>query len=414
MDRLREDWETELHRLATTWFPRTVDREHGGFLCDFDHRWRPAGAHLKLLEYQARSTLAAAHAAAHPRLGHLREVAAHGFRYLKERMWDHERGGWYRLLDRTGVPLEEATKHGHGTSYAISACVACHRLTGEPACLDLARRAFAWLEEHAHDDRYGGYFVFYERDGTPILSRGQGAARGATRDHIGTPIGFKDANTTADLLGAFTDLHRVWPDPGLRARLEELLAVVRDRLVVAPGVMHHFVHPDWTPLPDVVRYGQILHTVPHLLDASAALAGAVEPETARVATAMVDTLLEIAWDPERGGFHLAGSALGPAYLESVVVFEPFKAWWLQADGMRALRAMARLHPDEAVRYETHLVRLWEYVKGHLIDATHGGWLPAGLDTTPDAGGRPKATMWKDAAHEIEALLDCLAPVAAAR
>src|SRR5207247_6054880 len=105
---LRTELETELRRLMGVWFPRSVDREHGGFLCDFDHRWRPGGSQLKMLEYQARQTIAAARAAAHlPDFPDLREAAAHGFRYLKDRMWDPSLGGWYRLLDRIGEPLED-------------------------------------------------------------------------------------------------------------------------------------------------------------------------------------------------------------------------------------------------------------------------------------------------------------------
>jgi mannobiose 2-epimerase len=231
--------EAELRSVLQVWFPRCVDREHGGFLCDFDHRWKPAGAQLKMLEYQARQTLVAARGAAHcADFAPLRQAAEHGFRYLRDTMWDRRYGGWYRLLDRAGQPLEGATKHGHGTGYAISACVYCHELTGNPECLELARQAFAWLEEHAHDPEHGGYFSFYRQDGTPILDGGDAPQSGATRDEIGTPIGFKDANTTCDLLKALADLHRRWPDPLLTQRLEETLRLVRERLIVAPGVMH--------------------------------------------------------------------------------------------------------------------------------------------------------------------------------
>jgi mannobiose 2-epimerase len=405
---LRDELETELRHLMGVWFPRSVDREHGGFLCDFDHRWRPAGSQLKMLEYQARQTLAAARGAAHsPDLAPLREAAAHGFRYLKDRMWDRSLGGWYRLLDRTGEPLEERTKHGHGSSYAISACVACYELTGDPDCLELAKSAFAWLEEHAHDEKHGGYFVFYRQDGTPILSTDERRVSGQSLDTIGTPIGFKDANTTSDLLKCFSDLYRVWPDSLLRKRLEETLSILRDRLVVAPGVMHFFAHPDWTPLPDLARYGQILRSANHLILASEALAGAVDPVTERVARSMVDTMLRIAWDPDKGGFHLAGSSFGPTYIEDTVVFVRNKCWWAQADGMTVLLTMARFHPADATEYAAHFVRLWEYVKKYVIDAKHGGWLPAGLDTNPEASKRPKATIWKDASHETAALLDSL-------
>ena len=80
------------------------------------------------------------------------------------------------ILTRTGIPEEHETKHGHGIAYAISACAACHELTGETDCLDLAKSAFAWLEANARDREHGGYFVFYKRDGTPILAKDQDPA----------------------------------------------------------------------------------------------------------------------------------------------------------------------------------------------------------------------------------------------
>ena len=397
---LQNELSAELRCVLVAWFPRSVDREHGGFLCDFDYRWELSGSQPKMLEYQARQTLAAARSAAcSPDFVALREIAVHGFRFLKERMWDRSFGGWYRLLDRAGTPGEGATKHGHGSSYAISACVACYELTGDPECLELAKSAFDWLEEHAHDDRHGGYFVFYAQDGTPILSSDQGL-----RDAIGTPIGFKDANTTSDLLRCFSDLYRVWPDALLKKRLEEMLCIVRDRLVVAPGVMHTYAHPDWTPLPDCVRYGQVLRSASFLMSASEALFVTVDPMTKRVARSMIDTMLRVAWDPERGGFHFAGSSFGPTNTGRTVIFAKDKSWWIQADGMKALLALARLLEDDA--YTALFSRLWDYVKKYVIDAKHGGWLADGLDTNPAARKGPKATMWKDCSHEVEALLDC--------
>lgn len=406
---LRDELELELRRLAAAWFPRSVDRRYGGFLCDFDHRWKPRGSNDKMLEYQARQTIAAARASAHsPDLAWLRETAAHGFACLRERMWDRSLGGWYHRLTQSGDPLEGATKHGHGTAYAISACVACYDITGDPACLELAKLAFGWMDEHAHDDQHGGYFVYYTREGTPILSADQErGAPGENRDAIGTPIGFKDANTNSDLLKAFADLYRVWPDARLRKRLEEVLCIVRDRLIVAPGLMHMYANPDWTPLPDVVRYGQILRTAIILLAASESLFGTLDATTSRTAKSLVNTMLRIAWDRDLGGFHLAGSSLGPLRLEETVVFVRDKVWWAQADGLRALLAMAGLHPDDRIDYASHFERLWHYVSSYLIDAKRGGWLSAGLDTNPEARKRPKASVWKDASHEIEALLDCL-------
>ena len=138
---LRGELKEKLLRLVAAWFPRSVDTEYGGFLCNFDYRWKSAGSQPKMLEYQARQTIAAARSGAHSSdLAGLREIATHGFRYLKDRMWDGNLGGWYRLLDRDGTPREASTKHGHGSSYAISACAACYELTKDPECLELGNR----------------------------------------------------------------------------------------------------------------------------------------------------------------------------------------------------------------------------------------------------------------------------------
>jgi mannobiose 2-epimerase len=295
---LRHEIESELDFILKAWFPRTIDTEYGGFLSDFDYRWRPRGPQHKMLEYQARQTTAAAKGAS--RFKELYDTALHGFRYLKEIMWDAQSGGWFRLLDRSGNPLEGGLKHGHGSSYAISACVCCYELTEEQACLELAKTAFGWLEEHAHDSVNGGYFVFYHRDGCPILSEG---FHGTLRDAIGTPIGCKDANTTSDLLKAFSDLYRVWPDTLLKERLLELLHIVRDRLVVAPGLMHMYTHPDWTPLPDFVRYGQVIRSANHLLAAAKTLESAADLLTSSVAKSMVDMMVRVAWDKQNGEHH---------------------------------------------------------------------------------------------------------------
>ena len=46
--------------VVEPWFPRCIDFDNGGFLCNFDRRWRDTGTDEKLLEFQARQTTTAA------------------------------------------------------------------------------------------------------------------------------------------------------------------------------------------------------------------------------------------------------------------------------------------------------------------------------------------------------------------
>jgi mannobiose 2-epimerase len=402
---LRSEIETSLRADLEQWFPRTIDDRHGGFLCDLDHRWHLTGPHLKMLEYQGRQTLAAALSAARfPDMPVLREAATHGFEYLKGPMWDADFGGWYRLLDRDGVPSEASTKHAHGTSYTISACVACYSLTEDSDCLDLAISAFEWLDAYVYDRKNGGYFGYCERGGTPVLSVEKNPIHNRDRDCIGTPVGLKDANTTCDLLKCFCDLHRVWPDTTLRKRIRELYRIIVERLVVSPGVIHMFALPDWTPVPEIVRYGQVLRGA-NILAAAADVVGDEADES--VVKSMFDTMVRIAWDKKRGGFFLAGSSLGPEYLGRESVFFPCKTWWLQAEGLTALASLKRKYPDDPAGYATRFRQLWAYIRENVIDEKRGGWMGEGLDTDHLAATRPKAAMWKDCSHEVEAMLYCL-------
>lgn len=231
-----------------------MDLNYGGYLCDFDRTWTSRGPNNKLLEFQARQTLICAEAfRANPGDEGPRDAMLHGFRYLREVMWDADEGGRFHRLDRAGQPLEAHTKHVHGAAYTIEACVAVYEATGDPAALDLAREGFEWLEQCAHDREHGGYFGFIKRDGFAIRHLSE-CPWNSKVDTIGTEIGLKDANVHSDLLETFVHLYRVWPDPKVAERLAAALEIVSDKMVVgSTGAMHIFTTPDWRPIPHLAR-----------------------------------------------------------------------------------------------------------------------------------------------------------------
>lgn len=395
-----------LGNVLDAWFPRVIDREHGGFLCDFDHRWRPTGPHHKLLEFQARQTRLAAVAAEFlPERADLRAAADHGFSYLRDAMWDPEYGGFYRLLDRAGSPLEDRTKHGHGTAYTLSACVAHHRLTGSDQSLDLAKRGFDWMEQHAHDDRHGGYFGYYRRDGRPVFDRADSIREYQVRDPLGTPLGLKDVNTTKDLMEALSQVGAVWPDDLVIERLREMLDIVRERVVVPPGSCHMYFNPDWTPIPDFAYYGHNVHMASLLLHAAIPLGAEAKEKAEATSRALLDCALEYAWDPSTGGFAYAGSTFGPTYFEDQVMFLDAKYWWPQAEALVALVHFAA--KEGAGVYSDRASALWRYIQTFLVDRRYGGWLQVGREAGRSVRKLPKADLWKDGSHEGMGLMKCI-------
>jgi mannobiose 2-epimerase len=311
------------------------------------------------------------------------------------------------MLDRAGKPLEAKTKHGHGTSYGISACAAYYELTSDPQALELARKAFSWLDGVAHDAEYGGYFALYQRDGTRINSLKECPIPNLVRDCIGTPPGFKDANTNGDMLETVVDLYQVFPDEVVRKRIGEMLHIVRDRMTVPPGAVHMYFQPDWTPVPDFNRYSYGINTSNIL--AKAARSPAVPPDhkTREVVKSVVDMVVRYGWDRSHGGFFYGGSTFGPTYLEDITIFIDGKFWWPQAEGMRALLRSALLYSDDEMNYLRRFMELWAYIKKYVIDRRRGGWLWVARDCRPRRWASPKATPWKEPSHEVHSLLECL-------
>lgn len=397
-----------LDLLLDAWFPRCMDTDHGGFLCDFDAEWNAHGAQDKMLEYQARVTRTAAQVA--DTLGKkeiLCDAARHGFRYLSEVMWDPDHGGWFRMLDRSGAPLEAGMKHGHGTSYAIAACVECYKLIGDAHCLDLAMQGFDWMERHARDRQYGGYFPAYLRDGTAFRELGAVSSSGE-RDPLDIPYGLKDHHTLVDLMDAFADLYAATRSARVHDALDALFHLLRDRLVVPPGASNVIYTADWRPLPAPLRYAHSVQLASILLKTSRILNPASGAESLEKARSLVDCTLRYAWDKDKGGIIYCGSAFGRTVGDGIDMFSARKVWWSQAETLRSLAVMAESVDDDALRrrYLDYFCRCWQYVKTFLIDTRHYGWREEGLDTNP-GGDKPKANAWKDLSHEATALLESI-------
>ena len=398
--------------VLDVWFPRCLDLTHGGFLCDFDRGWATSGPHDKLLEFQSRHLCVAADACRfYPGEERFRQAMQHGFRYLKEVMWDRDSGGWFHRLDRSGRPLEAETKHAHGMAYALDACVAVFEASGDPAALELAREGFHWLEQHSRDHEYGGHFGFLTRAGTIIREPSQCPWK-SELDTIGTPIGLKDLNVQSDLLETFIRLYRIWPDPKLRERLAESIDIISNRMLVASaGALHYYMTSDWRPLPHLVRAGYQFQAAYRLTMAPELTERPTELR--RIAIALADHALRYSRDPN-GGFFYAAPGVAPELLLDSPVRIPHKTWWVQLEAMKALLAMSRLAP-ERVRYIQDFEAIWGYLQTCYIDTRYGGfyefalrrrWRSFGASFAPKRLTR-KGDIWKDARHDARTLLYCI-------
>ena len=375
-----------LHRhVLEPWFPRCLDTEHGGFLCDFDSRWRPAGPQVKMLEFQARQTRVAALAARlDPGEPAWRDACRRGFDALSERLWDHEHGGWFIVADRAWTPLDPDVKHLHGMAYAAQACLEVADCLDEPRALDLAREAMTWIDDHAWDAEHGLYWGWLRRDGTPI---GLDPDSAPTRlDHVGAPAGTKDINTNGDMLEMLTEAGR--RGLGSADRLARLVA-------------------EFTRWP--AEHGRLpLHFTRDLVPVRGPGVGYEVQASWRVPLARAVLGEPLAFGPTERTLRAGTLAsLGPT--GGILGHTGDEEWWIQFELLRSLAFEASLDPEGGDAPRAAAADHLGYLRRRFLDERHPG-----VRRTPRRllGREAKGDRWKDASHEAVAFAAaaiCLQP-----
>ena len=382
--------------VLDAWFPRSIDTVNGGFRSDFARDWTPSKSGGKFSVFQGRMTWIASQVVI--RRPDLKErflpIAAHGLSFLANVMWDRDHGGFYwHLQDDGTLPAAAAdTKDLYGMSFCLYGAAAAYQATRDPGALALAQRAFRWIDERAHDARNGGYFEHLSRTGAVVDATGPaGKASG-----VGF-IGYKSMNTHIHLLESFAQLHEVWKDETLRARLAELLSVVRDKVSVDPGVMNQFFTPDWRPIPDHDSYGHDVEAAYLMHEAEETLGADRDPRTARMARQLVDHALAFGWDATEGGFYRHGPAFGRPE-------DRAKEWWVQFEGLNALLLLHEKYGRETTRYFEAFQQQWRFITRFQLDSEfHGVYEMIGPDGQPTVAA--KGRIWKAAYHDGRALLN---------
>ncbi len=399
--RLAAQVDDALHTdVLNVWFPRTLDNEHGGFHSHFARDWQYAPNDGKFSVFQGRMTwIASQIVLRRPELkSQYLPYVQHGIDYLENVMWDKQDGGFYWGLNDNGAidPKFTDGKELYGIGFCIYGTAAAYQATGDKRALVLAQKGFRWADEHAHDSANGGYYEWLTRAGKPVIPDAP-SGQVVLSPAAAFPINYKSMNTHIHLLEAFTQLYQVWPDPTLRARLEELLSVVRDKIVVEPGVMNLYFTNSWQPIPDHDSYGHDVETAYLMLETDEVLHHKTDPKTERLARMLVDHALAYGWDREYGGFFREGTTFGKPE-------DTLKEWWVQVEGLNALLMMHEKYGKQTDIYFRRFLQQWQFIKNHQIDAQyHGLYELTKADGTPIS--QDKGQIWKAAYHDGRAFLN---------
>ncbi len=289
--------------------------------------WKRLPGDSRSIVYQSRLTWTSAQAAlrfpakAEMYLAMTRRGAA----FLTDHMWDKNGGGFFWTMT-PGKDNHAELKQMYGHAFGIYALAASYKATKDPATLEMAKKAFQWMEDHAHDNAHLGYFENVGPDGKPA-SLGQGNAVGAHSDQ-------KSMNTGIHLLEALTGLYQVWPDPLVKKRVQEMLEICRTRFYSEPGYLIQFMSADWQRTLSPDSFGHDVEAGFLMVEAGESLGQGEDARNWSAARHLLDHALEIGWDKERGGLYDSGVINTEGVLTGDLKTE--KIWWVQAEQINAL------------------------------------------------------------------------------
>lgn len=382
-----------IENIAPFWFDKSLDREHGGYIINFGPQGQSKGPGTKMIVSQARTVWLFSRLA---RAGYGRtenlEAAELGYKFLTEKMWDAEHGGFYWEVDATGNQPLKPRKHLYGQSFALYAISEYYLASERSDVLSFATKLFNLLEEKAHDPVHGGYIESFEPDWTP--------APADEGSYMGAPSGLKLMNTHLHLMEAMTTFYEASRLRMARERLLELIqiesnAVVRKTL----GACTDKYDPDWTPRLDAnyarVSYGHDIENVWLLMEACDA-AGVSNSPFMDLYETLFAYSLKYGYDETHGGFYYTGDFNRPAD-------DRDKSWWVQAEAIVSALRMYRATND--AKYLAVFEKTFEFVEEKMVDWEHGEWHST---VTPDGTPRgDKANPWKAGYHNGRAMIECI-------
>ena len=388
--------ERNLHdNIVAFWYPKSIDKINGGYVISFDARGVANPRASKTLVTQSRQVWLFSRLAREGyRPAEMLAAAGHGFRFLRDRMWDQRHGGFYWEVDAAGTKALMPKKHMYGQSFALYALSEYYAASNDRGALDLANRLFALFETHAHDPRYGGYLESFNRDWSMPPAGENG--------YLGVPPGMKLMNTHLHLLESMTAYYRASHSAVARDRLMELIAIQSNAVVRKPlTACTDKYERDWTPVLgrnaawDLVSYGHGLENIWLLADASQAAGIPVRPFV-DLYRQLFAYALKYGYDAGHGGFYNTGAFNQPAS-------DRTKTWWVQAEACVSALYMYRLTRERV--YWDVFAKTYDFIDKYQTDWKTGEWWESVSPDLKPSGA--KAHGWKAGYHNGRAMMECL-------
>jgi cellobiose epimerase len=315
------------------------------------------------------------------------EIATRAFNYLEKYFIDYEYGGVFWSVDHTGKMLD-SKKQIYALAFCLYGLAEYYKVTCNKQALQYAKDMFECIEKFSFDKTKDGYIEAFNREWGSIDD-----LRLSEKDNNEK----KTMNTHLHIIEAYANLYQVWPEIFLRGKIIGLLNIFQKHFFNAQN--HHlnlFMTEDWEVKSSIQSFG-------HDVEASWLLYECAEISGNEL---YIDRYKKIA-------LQLADAAAGALDSDGGIWYEYDPAadhWikekhsWPQAEAMVGFFNAYQLSGEE--KYLQQSVNSWQFVKQYLKDTDGGEWF-WGVSEDYSIMQKDKAGFWKCPYHNSRACMEIM-------
>ena len=386
------------------WIQNGIDKEHGGYILNFDENGKALGDTEKMLVTQTRMIWGFSILSREYGSPEYLQYAKQGVDFFIKHFWDEEYGGWYWTVRPEGGMIDGG-KVVYGQTFAIYALSEYALACNDKEALGYASKTFDLLQKYAADTLNGGYYENLERDWRPALS---GAGAGD----------IKSLNIHMHMLEAYTTLYECSGHEIHKRKLQEVIDLVLQKMSdLNIGCGFDQFGPEFTRRPaisiprtwtqdreenseiadavDTTFYGHNIELA-WLLNRANDVLGNPYHTYDYVEKMLVGHALKYGFDYAYGGVYYAGPYEGEATsLE--------KEWWENCEALIGFWDAYEHLGDE--KYAEAFFKTWQFCKTYMINHEVGEWYQL-LSREGRVLAGCIGNAWKGIYHTGRAMLEC--------
>jgi len=383
----KSELETELKLILDWWAHYMVDEYNGGFYGTVSNTNAPSDTEKGVV---LNSRILWSFSAAYnfvPTEEYLK-IAKRAFTYIEKNFIDYRYGGVFWSVDAKGK-MKDGRKQIYGLAFCMYGLAEYYRASGDTTALIIAKDLFNNIEQYSFDKEHGGYIEAFTREWY-----NSGDLRLSDKDDNER----KTMNTHLHIAEAYANLYAVWPDEGLRGKIEALLRYFDEYIInKQSGHLNLFMDDEWNPRSSLVSFG-------HDIEAAWLLQECAETihndfyinHYKQLALSLADAAAE-GLDANDGGLWYEYEPKDGHWIKE-------KHWWPQAEAMVGFFNGFQISGDE--KYLQQSVNCFEFVQKHIKDNERGEWY-WGIKEDGAVIQKEKAGFWKCPYHNSRACIELI-------